>query len=196
MERKLKSYVFFSIGFIYKKIHILCAVMNNIFVFFVILVGALILWLRFRSKIAPENADQWWFTVLNPETTDPNTPWYNLLRIIVPEEPLPVYSQWISSNTMSILDANGAAVAKSKATPDVKTWKAQRRDDRFVMWGSSLATFNPILRCTIIIIEHWVGRNNNCEQSLCHPYSRRFVSHTGNIKYTINGHSGLHCVPM
>jgi hypothetical protein len=143
--------------------------MNNVFVLLVIVVAAVVLWLRFRHKIAPENANQlWWFTVLKPKNTDPDTPWYNLLRMIEAEQSLPVYTQWISSDIKSILDANGAAVSTSKAAPDVKAWKAQRQDDQFVSWEEeNLITSNPIL---IIFIGNGVDRNHNCGQSACHSY--------------------------
>jgi hypothetical protein len=154
--------------------------MNNVFVLFVIVVAAVILWLRFRHKIAPEKADQlWWFTVLKTKNTDPDTPWYNLLRMIEAEESLPVYTQWISSDIKSILDANGAAVSISKATPDVKAWKAQRRDDQFVsLGGDNLVTSNPIL---VIVIGNGVDCNHNCGQSTCHLYVRWCISTTEHV---------------
>jgi hypothetical protein len=163
--------------------------MNGIFVFFVIVVAALILWLRFRSKIAPENADQlWWFTLLKPKNTDPDTPKYNLPRMIEA-----VYAQWISSDITSILDTNDTAISTSKVAPDVKAWKAQRRDERFVSWPNpNLVTFNPIL----IIVGNGVDRNHSCRQSACHQYVCRFVSNTGRIKYDfLDGFNGLRCLP-
>ena len=131
--------------------------MNHLLTLIVVVVALLIVWLRFRKNV-PNDPDNWWFTIWKPKKTDPNTPWYNLLRLIEGEDtttttpapttaPNPVFVQWLSSDATSILGSEDTAISTTNAAPDVVAWKAQRTNDndRFVVWGGGVATFNPVL---------------------------------------------------
>ena len=122
----------------------------------VVAVALVIAWLRFRKQLMPLDPDNWWLTILKPNKTDPDTPWFNLLRTIEGEEqpmaaPPQVFVQWISSDATSIFGTNGGAIATSNAASEVRSWKAQGTDDshQFIIvqtkeGGKGTVTFNPI----------------------------------------------------
>ena len=99
--------------------------------------------------------------MLKPKKTDPDTPWFNLLRTIEGEDQ-PVFVQWISSDTKSMLGNEDTAISTTNAAPDVMAWKAQgtNNSDQFVMWGGGV----PVLTW---LVENGGDTNHYCEQPPC-----------------------------